>query len=99
MVGTAPMMSTWRVMRRCRQADGARSELTYEVLFKGVASPTLRAAFVDCEVDAGAGVTLVRCTHDRLRTVIARIEEFGLDLLDVRLIAEHPAEHGQPPAG
>jgi hypothetical protein len=72
------------------------ADLTYEVSFKGVASPTLRAAFVDCEVDDGSGLTLVRCSHDALRGVIARIEELGLDLLDVRLIAEHPEEHGSP---
>ena len=59
--------------------------------FKGVASPTLRAAFVDHELEAGTGVTIVRCTQAALRTVIARIEEFGLELLDVRLIAAHPA--------
>ena len=73
------------------------ADLTYEVSFKGVASPTLRAAFADCNVDAGMGVTSVRCTQEELRGVIARIEEFGLALLDVRLIAEHPAEHPPPP--
>ena len=71
------------------------TDLTYEVSFKGVAGPTLRAAFDDCEVDAGGGVTMVRCTHDALRTVIARVEEFGLDLLDVRLIAGH-SDDGRP---
>ena len=69
----------------------------YEVSFKGVASPTLRAAFADCQLGTGTGVTLVRCTQDALRTVIARIEECGLQLLDVRLVAEHPAE--RPPGG
>jgi hypothetical protein len=72
------------------------AELTYEVSFKGVTSPTLQAAFEDCELDAGMGVTSVRCTHDALRGIIGRIEEFGLDLLDVRLIAEHPDNHPQP---
>lgn len=75
------------------------ADLTYEVSFKGVASPTLRAAFGDCALDAGMGVTSVRCTQDGLRTVITRIEEFGLELLDVRLIAEHPAERAPPPDG
>jgi hypothetical protein len=73
------------------------AELTYEVSFKGVASPTLRAAFVDCELEAGMGVTSVRCAHGAVRTVIARIEEFGLELLDVRLIAGHPTDHVPPP--
>jgi hypothetical protein len=72
------------------------ADLTYEVSFKGVASPTLRAAFVGCELEAGAGVTSVRCTQDAVHAVIARIEEFGLQLLDVRLIAEHPARRERP---
>ena len=66
--------------------------LIYELSFKGIASPTLRAAFPDCELDDGTGVTVVRCTQDALRAVIARIEDFGLQLLDLRLVAEHPAE-------
>ena len=68
------------------------ADLKYEVSFKGVASPTLRAAFSDCEPGAGSGVTLLRCTRDALRGVMARIEEFGLELIDVRLLAEHSAD-------
>ncbi len=68
------------------------ADLTYEVSFKGVASPTLRAAFVDCKLTAAMGVTSVRCPKAAVRTVIARIEEFGLELLDVRLIAEYDAQ-------
>jgi hypothetical protein len=63
------------------------AELTYELSFKGVASPTLRAAFVDYEVGSGTGTTWVRCSHDELSGVIGRIGELGLDLLDIRLIA------------
>jgi len=69
-------------------------DLTYELSFKGVASPTLRAAFVDCELGTGVGTTWVRCTHDAVREIIARIDEFGLELLDVRLIAEHRPSDG-----
>ena len=65
--------------------------------FKGVASPTLRAAFTDCELTAAMGVTSVRCTKASVRTVIARIEEFGLELVAVRMIAEHRADHASPP--
>ena len=68
------------------------ADLSYEVSFKGVASPTLRAAFVDCELGTGVGTTWVRCSHAGVRDVIARIEDFGLDLLDVRLLAGHPAD-------
>jgi len=66
------------------------ADLRYEVSFKGVASPTLRAAFAGCELGTGVGTTWVRCPHDALREIIARIEELGLELLDVRLIVEHP---------
>ena len=38
------------------------AELTYEVSFKGVASPTLRAAFMDCELTAAIGSHL-RALH------------------------------------
>ena len=69
------------------------ADLAYEVSFKGVASPTLRAAFTECAVEAGAGRTLVRCRQEALSAVIARIEELGLQLLDVRLVAELPGEH------
>lgn len=68
------------------------ADLTYEVSFEGVASPTLRAAFVDCDPVTGAGRTIVRCPHGALGTVMARIEEFGLELLDVRLVARSPRE-------
>ena len=64
------------------------ADLTYEVSFKGVASPTLRAAFVDCELGTGVGTTWVRCPHDAVRDIIARVDEFGLELLDVRLIVD-----------
>ena len=72
------------------------ADLTYEVSFKGVASPTLRAAFAECELSTGTGTTLVRCSTHELRTVIARIQEFGLELLDVRLIAAHPDDKDAP---
>ena len=73
------------------------AELTYEVSFKGVASPTLRAGFVDYELATGVGTTSVRCNRDAQRGVITRIEDFGLELLDVRLIAGAAEDH--PPAG
>jgi len=69
------------------------AELTYEVSFKGVASPTLRAAFGAREVTTGVGTTSVRCTHDALREVIARIEDFRLELIGVRLIAGGADDH------
>jgi hypothetical protein len=55
----------------------------YEVTFKGVASDTLRAAFDDCELETGSGVTTVCCSQDLLRAVLTRIQDLGLDLVDV----------------
>ena len=74
------------------------ADLTYEVSFKGVASPTLRAAFSAYELTSGSGLTLIRCPQAALGQVIAQLEELGLDLLDVRLIADrsHPAQGGDP---
>jgi hypothetical protein len=71
------------------------ADLIYEVSFKGVASGTLRAAFADYDLSVGAGVTLLHCSRDALRGLIARIEELGLELLDVRLVADQP----EGPAG
>jgi hypothetical protein len=73
-------------------------DLRYEVSFKGVASPTLRAAFADCDLSTGTGLTWVRCSHDALQDILARLEELGLELLDVRLLATHPTEQ-PPPSG
>ena len=70
------------------------ADLVHEVSFKGAVSPTLRAAFMDCEVTASLGVTSLRCTRAAVRSVIARIEELGLELLAVRLIAEHRPRPG-----
>jgi hypothetical protein len=64
------------------------AELIYELSFKGVASETLHAAFDGFGLTPGSGVTLVRCSHGDLGIVIARIEELGLELLDVRLVVE-----------
>jgi hypothetical protein len=59
------------------------SHLVYEVSFRGVASDALRTAFDDCEVETGSGTTTVRCGHDALRGVLNRIQDLGLELIDV----------------
>jgi hypothetical protein len=63
------------------------ADLVYEVSFKGAASNELRAAFDDCELEAGPGTTMLRVGHDSLQDVLGRIQSFGLELLDVRLVA------------
>jgi hypothetical protein len=64
------------------------ADLSYLLSFKGAASPTLRSAFANCKVDADDGVTVLRCPHHDLNRVIAQIQELGLELLDVRLVAD-----------
>ena len=73
------------------------AELGYEVSIKGAASPTLRAAFPDCELDTHTGLTVMLCPQRALPDVIARIEDLGLRLLDIRLVARHPDVQRWPP--
>jgi hypothetical protein len=72
------------------------AELAYEVSFKGVASSTLRAAFPDCQLATGAGLTLMRCNRSSLPDVLGTIEELALQLLGVRLVAEYTDEQRAP---
>jgi hypothetical protein len=65
--------------------------LVYEVSVKGALSEPLRAAF-DCEVRVGHGVSVLRCSPDLLASTLERLESFGLELLDVRLVAEPTAD-------
>jgi hypothetical protein len=71
------MMSRW---------SSPMSDASYEVSFKGVASPTLRAGFVDYELRDEPGTTIVRCPQEALRTVMTLIEDFGLVLVEVNLL-------------
>ena len=54
-----------------------------------------RAAFPDCEIGTGSGCTPIRCTRAALPTVISRMEDLGLQLLDIRLRAGHFDEPGR----
>jgi len=63
------------------------AELHYVLTFKGAASPTLQCAFANCDIDASSGVTIVRCAHSDLSNVIAQIQDLGLELLEVHLVA------------
>lgn len=72
--------------------------LIYALSFKGHASPTLCAAFADFEVEAADGATWVRCARDQLRSLIALVQDLGLELLEVRMLAE-PDMPGPQPAG
>src|SRR5688500_1756416 len=79
------MLSARHAWRADREQEPLMADLVYEVSFKGVASPMLHAAFPGCDLDTGAGLTVVRCNQDALRGVIERIEELALQLLHIRL--------------
>jgi hypothetical protein len=67
------------------------AELTYELSFKGAASDSLAAAFDDCDVTTGRGVTIVRRSvpdQAALQGLIARISALGLELLDVHPVTD-----------
>ena len=69
--------------------------LRYEVTFKGEAGAALRVAFEEFAVSTGHGVTVLRCDlpdHGALHSVINRIESLGLELIDVRLVANDADE-------
>jgi len=65
------------------------ADLSYLVSFKGAASPTVRSAFATWDLETDDGVTCVRCAQAELASVIAQIQDLGLELLDVHLVAEH----------
>jgi hypothetical protein len=70
------------------------AELVYELSFKGAASDSLAGAFEGCDVTTDRGVTIVRSAvpdQAALQGLIARVNALGLELLDVRLVAD-PSE-------
>jgi hypothetical protein len=62
----------------------------YVVTVKGEPGELLRAAFDDVQVSSAPGVTVLTAALDQpaLHGLLARIEDLGLELLDMRLIAE-----------
>jgi len=71
------------------------AQLAYELSFKGAASETLAAAFDEAEVTARHGITTIRTElpdQSALAGVIARIHALGLELLEVRLVADADAD-------
>ncbi len=65
--------------------------LLYELTFMGAASSTLRAAFDDCALEASHGMTTLRCRRAALPELLDRVQSFGLELVNVRLVAEPAA--------
>ena len=62
---------------------------TYEITFLGQAGDTLRAEFDDCEVSMGEDTTTLRVElpgQPALWGIIERMMEFGLRLIDLRVL-------------
>ena len=62
----------------------------YELTVKGQPGELLRAAFEDVVVSSAPGVTTLSAELDQpaLHGLIARIEDLGLELLDMRLVTD-----------
>jgi hypothetical protein len=63
---------------------------TYEITFTGRAGRVLRAAFDDCTVTVGPGMTTLRAqlpARAALWGVVQRIIGLGLEVVDLHLVA------------
>ena len=64
------------------------AHLRYVLSLKGAASPTVRSAFADCDLETAGSTTLVYCAQGDLGVVTARIQDLGLELLEVHLVSD-----------
>ena len=70
------------------------TEGTYVVIVRGVAGPSVRAAFDDVAVSAAGDTTVLRragTDQAALHGLLQRIQDLGLDVLDVHLEPAEPA--------
>ncbi len=71
-----------------------RSQI-YEITFTGQAGSALRAEFDDCEVTLGPGTTTLRAElpdQGALTGLMDRITGFGLEVIDMHLVAPSPGD-------
>jgi hypothetical protein len=74
----------------------------YEITFAGQAGSALRAEFDDCEISIGEDATTLRVElpdQAALWGVLQRIMEFGLKLIELRLVAVTSPTSGDGSAG
>jgi hypothetical protein len=74
----------------------------YEIIFAGPAGSALRAEFDDCEVSIGRETTTLRVElrdQAALWGLLERIMGFGLELLELRLVAVPSATSGDGSGG
>jgi hypothetical protein len=70
------------------------TEGTYAITVRGVASPSLRAAFDGVAVSAAGDTTVLRragTDQAALHGILQRIQDLGLEILDVHLESAEPA--------
>ena len=63
---------------------------TYEITFAGQAGTVVRAEFDDCEVSVGPSTTTLHlelADQGALHGLLQRIANFGLELIDVSVVA------------
>ena len=71
------------------------TEGTYVIIVRGVAGRSVRAAFDDVAVSAVGDTTVLRragTDQAALHGLLRRIQDLGLDVLDVHLESAEPAE-------
>jgi hypothetical protein len=70
--------------------DGGQIPSHYELTVKGEPGELLRAAFDDVVVSSAPGVTIVSADLDQpaLHGLLGRIEELGLELLEMHLVTD-----------
>lgn len=74
----------------------------YEIIFAGQAGSVLRAEFDDCEVSMGEETTTLRVElpdQAALWEMLERVMGFGLELIEVRLVAVPSAMSGDGSGG
>jgi hypothetical protein len=62
-----------------------RRAVIYEASLRGVISDVLAGEFDNCAISTANATTTVRFSPESLRQVLARIQDFGLVLIDLRL--------------
>jgi hypothetical protein len=83
-----------RMRIRFAQIYSMATPRTYEITFAGEAVPAIVAAFEEFEVIVQAGNTTLRAVlldQPALHGTIDRLQDFGLELLEVRVVARPAA--------
>ena len=69
------------------------TDSAYVITVRGVAGPAVRAVFDDVAVSAAGDTTVLRCAgadQAALHGLLRRIEDLGLEVLDVHLESAEP---------